>query len=181
MGKPRKPQALHDVEGTKPQFVYGSTDDTTPGRPKVPKGLSRGAKKSFKALSRQLESRRHLTAGDGELLRLAAVLIDRHQRAIEHLQSEGEIVRTLRVVGGVEIPVEAESLWLKIAQSSEKQLTAILDRLGLSPRERGRIRPTTAPADEEHAAEEAFFSSAAAPPPEPKAHPSVDDIPLEGL
>lgn len=177
MPRPRKSPSLHAIEGTTPDYVWGLTDESTPGRPKVPKGLSRDAKKAFKRLCDQLEQRRALTAGDGELLRLAAVLIDRHQRATDKCQGN-EIIEYFRDVGdGKQVPVMGENPWLKIAQQSERTLTSILDRLGLTPRERGRITPTKDKAEngEEQYAEQMFA-------PKPTQPETFDDLPpLENI
>src|SRR5438309_5809202 len=72
-----------------------------PGRPKFPAEIraksGSEAKRSFKRLVRMLLERRALTPGDQELLRLYAHLFARHQRALEKLAAEGEVVEYTRL------------------------------------------------------------------------------------
>lgn len=105
-----------------------------PGRPHCPKSLSAAGKRIFKRLCKLLEERRTLTEADGDLLRLYAITHERHARALEHLENEGEIVSTDRG--------EAQSPWLAIAERSEKSMVSILAQLGLTPATRDKIKVT---------------------------------------
>jgi P27 family predicted phage terminase small subunit len=136
MPRERKTIPEHELANTKPQYVLPDSD-VSAGRPKYPKNLSPDAKRFFKGLCRMLERRRTLTEGDAELIRLAAILRDRHERAIEHVRTEGEICTY-----GDEVK---ENLWLKQAKDAEKQLVSLLDRLGLTPAARGKIKQTLTP------------------------------------
>jgi phage terminase small subunit len=96
-----------------------------------------------------LESRRALTEGDGELLRLYAVIFDRHTRALAKINEQGEIKMYTRLdSNGQPHEVEKPNLWLKVAETAERNLVAILDRLGLTPHNRGKVKPTAQPKDE---------------------------------
>jgi P27 family predicted phage terminase small subunit len=144
---PRERIALdqHNLQGTRPQYVERESV-VEPGRPKFPKGATPETKRFFKRLSRMLEARRTLTPGDEELLRLAAILRDRHQRACARVQEQGEIVAYTRLdAHGEPHDVVKPNLWLKIAQESEKSFLACLDRLGLTPANRGKVKPTKEP------------------------------------
>jgi P27 family predicted phage terminase small subunit len=111
------------------------------GRPSVPKGLSKPARKVFKNLCRLLAARRVLTGGDVEILRLYAMLYDRHARAAEALAKQGEVVVYTRLnSSGKEVEMEKQNLWFAIAKDSEKQMVGILDRLGLTPHNRDRVK-----------------------------------------
>jgi P27 family predicted phage terminase small subunit len=155
MPMPRKSLSEHEICNTKPQYVLPDVS-TAPGRPKYPKGITPDAKRFFKTICRQLERRGTLTEGDQELIRLAAILRDRHAKAIEHVTAEGEICSYTRTdKKGEQYESVGPNLWLKIAQESEKQIVSILDRLGLTPAARGKITPaepaktpTTSAADE---------------------------------
>jgi P27 family predicted phage terminase small subunit len=141
MPTPRKPEDLHRLQSTQsqaaPEFAVA------PGRPTFPKGLSSNARKAFKSLCRLLEQRRSLTAGDGELLRLWAVAFDRHQKALAKVAEQGEIRIYYRLDNhGEQVPSERPNLWLKVAQDSEKFMLNVLDRLGLTPLNRAKIKPT---------------------------------------
>jgi P27 family predicted phage terminase small subunit len=112
------------------------------GRPKLPKGLSTAARAAFKEACKALESRRALTPGDGALLRLYAVLTHRHEQAQAAVDSEGLVCTYTRLNNhGEEVETEKPNLHLKIAQDCERQLVAILDRLGLTPRHRDSVKP----------------------------------------
>lgn len=105
-----------------------------PGRPRFPKKLSPTGRATFKKLYRLLASRRTATEGDGELLMLYATLSDRHTRALAHIEIEEEIVTTEK--GMIPNP------WLAVAERSEKTMLSILDKLGLTPASRDKVKTT---------------------------------------
>lgn len=116
------------------KVVSSPTSYVEPGRPRYPKDLSAAGKKIFKKLCKLLEQRRTLTDADGDLLRLYAITHERHARAVEHLEHEGEIVTTEHG--------DKQSPWLAIAERSEKSMVSILAQLGLTPATRDRIKVT---------------------------------------
>ena len=146
----RKPLDLHDLQGTKPAYVLPDSD-VGPGRPKYPKGISGDAKSAFKRLTKMLEDRRTITQGDAEILRLYAHLFDRHERALEHVRLEGEIVptQTFSKDGNSTITVMKLNQWLKIAETCETKMAALLTQLGLTPRTRTQVKTTKEPAKPE--------------------------------
>jgi P27 family predicted phage terminase small subunit len=149
MPTPRKSEALHNLSGTRSQAKPESEYTLPPGRPKFPPNISKEAKAVFKRLCGLLESRRSLTEGDGELLRLYAVIFDRHARALAKVAEQGEIKMYVRLdSNGQPHEFEKQNLWLKICETSEKNLVAILDRLGLTPHNRAKVKPTAQPQPE---------------------------------
>jgi P27 family predicted phage terminase small subunit len=166
MPMPRKSLSEHDLTGTKPQYVLPDVA-VKPGRPKYPKNLSPESKRFFKLICRQLEQRGNLTEGDQELIRMYAIARDRHEHANEHVKTEGEIVTYTRLdKKGETFDSVAPNVWLKIAQDSEKQMVTYLDRLGLTPMNRGKVKPaepTKTPTTS--AADEALLSREAPQPP----------------
>lgn len=142
MPTPRKTDGMHKLTGTKSQATAVETQ-LPPGRPKYPKEISVEARAVFKRLCRLLEERRVLTEGDSELLRLYSILFDRHARALGKIQEQGEIVVYSRLdSNGKEVQMEKANLWLKVAEAAEKNMVAILDRLGLTPMNRAKVKPT---------------------------------------
>jgi P27 family predicted phage terminase small subunit len=145
MPTPRKHDNLHVLQGTHP---HDRNPEMTPstlvaGRPKFPKSLSGQAKRVFKRLCKQLADRRALTEADEYLLTLAATIWDRRARAQERLLSQGEVVAYTRIdPNGVAHKIEKANLHLKVATDAERQLVAILDRLGLSPLAGSKIKQT---------------------------------------
>jgi P27 family predicted phage terminase small subunit len=140
----RKPDDRHALEGTRPHDRSAVTPTTlVAGRPKFPKGLTPEAKRIFKSLCRQLGDRHTLTEGDGHLIGLYSELWDRRRRAQEKLLVEGEIALYTRLdPNGVAHKIKKPNLHLKVAQDAEKQMVAILDRLGLSPVSGSKVKQT---------------------------------------
>jgi len=143
MSRPEKDATLHTLQGTK--SVAGKTDDSAaaPGRPKFPKGLPQAARAVFKRIVGLLEKRRHITEGDVELIRLYALLYVRHAKALAKLDAEGEVRVYVRLDShGTPHDQEKPNYWLKIAETAEKNMVACLDRLGLTPHNRAKVKPT---------------------------------------
>jgi P27 family predicted phage terminase small subunit len=142
MAMPRKSDELHALHGTKPETPKTVASAIPAGRPKFcgPKEV-RGV---FKKICQMLEQRRALTEADGPLLALYCVSYSRAQKANDKLREEGEVCLYTRLdSNGTAHQVEKPNLWLKVAQDAEKQMLACLDRLGLSPMNRDRVRPTS--------------------------------------
>jgi P27 family predicted phage terminase small subunit len=143
---PRKSEAMHDLTGTKSQAKPEPEYSLPPGRPRYPKKLSLEARRVFKRLCALLEKRRALTEGDGELLRLYSLLYDRHARALAKIEEQGAICTYTRLdSNGQPHEFEKHNLWLKVAETAEKNMVAILDRLGLTPHNRAKVKPTAKP------------------------------------
>lgn len=114
----------------------------TGGRPTCPRYLSAEARQCFRKLCKKLEQRRALTEGDGELLALYAVTWERWRKAMADVAVRGEVVISIsHDKNDKEIEREKKNPWLVIAQESEKAMTGILDRLGMSPLNRERVKP----------------------------------------
>lgn len=162
MPRDRKSLDEHKLTGTKPQYVV-PTSDVKPGRPRYPKSLTPEARRFFKGICSLLEKRRTLTEGDAELIRLAAILRGRHERAIRKLEVEGEVCTYTRLDSNSKpVEVEKPNLWLGVAKDAEKQLVAVLDRLGLTPANRSKIKQTVDPAAQTSPEDERLLSREAA-------------------
>ena len=113
------------------------------GRPDFPEELSPAGKQIFKDLCQLLEERRALTRGDGDLLILYVQTRARYVRAIARVENEGEIVTRKKTGKGEEVyTVEEESPWLLVAERAMKSMLSILDRLGLTPGSRDKVKVT---------------------------------------
>lgn len=147
MPMPAKSAQVHELQGTRSRATTPDESRLAAGRPSFPRGISRGARAAFKNLCGLLEQRRALTRGDGELLALYAVLHDRHRQAQDALQREGLIVNVTRLdSNGQPHDVQKPNMHLRIAENCERQMVAILDALGLTPRARDAVKPTKEPA-----------------------------------
>lgn len=144
MPTPAKPLPLHKLQGTKSEAT--PSPEIAPSRPRYPKGLTGDGRKIFKKLAGVLERRHALTEGEEELLRLYTTLFIRHAKALVKLEEEGEVVAYSRLNNrGEEVQTMKPNLWLAIAQDAEKGMTGILDRLGLSPLNRGKVKSLVQP------------------------------------
>ena len=125
----------------RPTRAKEQTPTVTEGRPTCPRYLSAVARKKFRQLCKQLEQRRALTPGDGELLALAAITHERWLAAIENVAARGAVIIS-ETKDKYEQTVyrERKNPYLLIAQESERQLTGLLDRLGMTPLNRGRVK-----------------------------------------
>lgn len=146
MARPAKAAQTHWLHGTRahePQLKSHVESHVPPGRPRFPKDLPPEARSVFRTLVKLLAERRALTKGDHELLRLYCMVWDRHQRQHKKLLEEGEICTYVRLDSNGEAHDQVKvNLRLKIVEQAEKQMVAILDRLGLTPNARDRVKPT---------------------------------------
>ena len=60
----------------------------------------------------------------------------------------GQYSDSLRSKKGEAITVRSKNLWLGIAIEAETKITALLDRLGMTPMNRARVRPTKSDAED---------------------------------
>lgn len=139
---PRKSDALHDLQSTRPHDRVADVSHVAAGRPKFPKDLDASLRPIFKRLVKLLQERRVLTAGDAELIRLYCFLYDRHTRNASDLRKEGEL--TTYVVldsNGVAHPQVKVNKRLKICSDTERQMASILNQLGMTPTAKDRAKP----------------------------------------
>jgi P27 family predicted phage terminase small subunit len=134
VGRPEKSPEQHALHGTKPQSAayLRAPSDIPEGWPRF-KNLSPQEKPVFKRIARLLKDRRHLTAGDAELLRLYAAAEVRYFDFKKILEQEGWIVDTIH---GLK-PHPAGQLF----RAAEATMLSILDRLGLSPISKDKPKP----------------------------------------
>lgn len=119
--------------------------DALAGRPACPRFLSAPAKQRFRQLCRQLEQRRQLTKADGELLALYATLWVRWREASDDVARRGAVVISISRGKNQEIiEREKKNPYLLIAQETEKEMVAVLDRLGFTPLNREKVKKTKA-------------------------------------
>src|SRR6267378_868254 len=101
------------------------------GRPSCPRFLSASARQRFRQICKEVESRRALTKGDGELLVLYATTWERWRTAMADVDTRGAIIIAVsKDKYGQPVEREKKNPWLLVAQESEKSMVAILDRLG---------------------------------------------------
>jgi P27 family predicted phage terminase small subunit len=181
MPTPRKSLAEHELAGTKPHYDVGTTNRLAAGRPRFPKDLGTALRPVFKRLCALLADRRALTTADGELIRLYCFQYERHEKNAALLRQEGEICTYYRLdSNGQSVPQVKTNLRLKVVTDAERQMTAILDRLGLTPIAGSKVKPTNERRGELHV----IPGSAADMMPEMfggVARPAAVPIPIEQL
>ena len=152
MPMPRKSVALHELHGSTPHDRAADLSSVPAGRPKIPKDIAKlGLRQPFKRFCRMLSERRTLTAADEDLIRLLVVLQARHIRNLALLEQEGELCTYIRLdSNGQPHPQVKTNLRLKVVTDAERQITAILNQLGLSPTAKDRAKPTSTSAVTEH-------------------------------
>jgi P27 family predicted phage terminase small subunit len=154
----------HRIKGTRPTRALDHGQDIPAGRPSYPKGISPDAKRVFKRLCNLLEKRRTLTHGDGELLRMYSLLYTRHEKALAKLAEEGEIRIYYRLNNnGESVPAEKPNLWLKVAETCERNMVACLDRMGLTPNARAKVKQVGDKPKPAATPEEEFFNDIGQP------------------
>jgi P27 family predicted phage terminase small subunit len=150
MPQPRKSEALHELQGSKPHDRAADVSHVKAGRPKFPKDLDSKLRHTFKRLCLLLQERRALTTGDVELIRLYAILEERHRRNVALLREEGELVTYVRLDShGAAHPQVKTNLRLKVCSDCERQMASILNQLGLTPTAKDRAKPTSGVVDEQ--------------------------------
>jgi P27 family predicted phage terminase small subunit len=171
----------HKLKGTRPTRSADHGTDITPGRPAYPKGISPAAKRVFKRLCNLLEQRRALTHGDGELLRLYSLLYTRHERAMAKLDDEGEICTYTRLdSSGTAREMEKPNLWLKVAETCERNMVACLDRMGLTPNARAKVKQVGVKPVVAATPEDEYFNNIGKPAEQQGSAAMLDDLEIEG-
>jgi P27 family predicted phage terminase small subunit len=137
----RESDATHTLRGTgtsaAPETDVGS------GKPRCPKELTPEGKRIFRDICRELKKRRALTSGDARIIEVLAGAVERYRRAMAQVREEGEIVSYTRLNNhGEEVVTKSKNLYLAVATEAEGKILSIVDRLGLTPLNRVRVRPT---------------------------------------
>jgi P27 family predicted phage terminase small subunit len=146
MPMPRKANLLHNLHGSTPHDRAADVSGVPGGRPKIPNDISAlGLRKPFKAMCRLLQERRVLTNGDVELIRVFCIVQDRHIRNSALLREEGELVTYVRLdSNGQPHPQVKKNLRHDICVTAERQITAIVNQLGLTPTAKDRAKVVSA-------------------------------------
>ena len=120
-------------QGRKPKpRLTTSASDGPVGAPRMPRGLSVGAKAAWKELCATLSAQGTLQPGDGPLIEVTAVTLDRMREARRIVEREGFTVAGQR--GGlVKHPA------LMVEQQMSVELRKLAESLGLGATGRARL------------------------------------------
>ncbi len=144
MGRPRKPDALHALQGTKPHPSTAKTHSDVPAaRPKMPSHLSGEARKAWRQLIALLEERGTLSRADSMALSIWAETQARWIQAKAELAAHGITIEvTVTDNNGVAHVTRKPNPALRTCETCEKSLRALAREFGCTPQSRERVKPT---------------------------------------
>ena len=144
MGRPRLSPEEHELRGNEPRYAPGGESAHVGSLPRPPKFLSPEGRKKFRSMVKQLAERRTVTAGDADLISIYCTTWERWQDALLKIREQG-VVATYQRLGanGNAVNVEKTNLHWSIAKECERSMLSILSRLGLTPKDRDSVKPTT--------------------------------------
>jgi P27 family predicted phage terminase small subunit len=149
MGRPRTPDAIHKLQGTKPHPSTAKTQSDIPAaRPKMPGHLSPEARKAWHGLVRLLEERGTLSRADSMALSIWAETQARWIAAKAELATYGIVIEvTVLDSNGAAVITRKPNPALRTVEQCEKNLRAMAREFGCTPQSRERVKPAK-PAEE---------------------------------
>ncbi len=142
MGRPAKPIELHQLCGTTPQNKVPTTSVYSGGRPRIPTHLSPVARTEFKRACKILLDRGTATEGDFVTLAVYSEVYARWREAKAEVIGKLMIETTIKDSNGVMKVVTRLNPLIKVAEAAESRLLALASKLGLTPSDRDRVKPT---------------------------------------
>jgi P27 family predicted phage terminase small subunit len=137
----------HLLHGTVPQGTPDKPSQFAGGRPKYPRHLSPIARAEFKRAVQMLEQRKTITPGDYTTLAVYAEVFARWIQAKNEIGDSLMVETTVTDNNGNLRTVRRLNPLLKVAQSCEARMLALVKALGLTPVDREKARPTTSSND----------------------------------
>jgi P27 family predicted phage terminase small subunit len=143
MGRPRKSEADHQWQGTKPSPSTEKTHSTvSAARPKMPTHLSDEAKKAWRQLVALLEERGTLSRADSMVLSIWAETQSRWVAAKAAVQEHGIIIETTVLdSNGSPVITRKPNPALRTVEQCEKSLRALAREFGCTPHSRNKVLP----------------------------------------
>lgn len=139
----------HLLQGTVPQSKPEKPSVFQGGRPKRPKHLSQVAWTEFKRLVGILQRRGTATEGDYVIAALYGEVYARWIALKAQIGDQYMVTTTVTNNHGVERTVSRLNPLLKVAQADESRLQSLAKELGLTPKDRDKVKPTSPNQDEE--------------------------------
>src|SRR5258708_14408406 len=149
MSRPRKPESVHALQGTKPHPSTAKTHSDVPAaRPKMPEHLSPEARKAWRQLIALLEERGTLSRADSMVLSIWAETQARWIQAKAELAAHGIVIEvTVLDSNGAAVITRKPNPALRTVEQCEKSLRALAREFGCTPQSRERVKPAK-PAEE---------------------------------
>jgi P27 family predicted phage terminase small subunit len=141
---PRQPKTAKEnwLEGTVSQAKPSSPSQFQGGRPKFPKHLSPVAKQEFKCCVQLLEERGTVTPADKVILAVYSEVYARWIQAKREIGDSLMLETTLLDSHGVARVVRRINPLLKTVETCESKMVALAAKLGLTPIDREKSKPT---------------------------------------
>jgi P27 family predicted phage terminase small subunit len=143
MSRPRKPESVHRLQGTKPHPSTAKTQSDIPAaRPKMPSHLSPEARKAWHGLLKLLEERGTLSRADSMALSIWAETQARWIAAKAELATHGIVIEvTVLDSNGAPVITRKTNPALRTVEQCEKSLRAMAREFGCTPQSRERVKP----------------------------------------
>jgi P27 family predicted phage terminase small subunit len=143
MARPRKPDHVHALQGTKPHTSTAKTHSDVPASaPRMPGHLTPEARKEWKRVLPMLLERGSMTDGDAAALSMYVEIFARWVAAKKDVEENGlTITTTVLDKNGEAVSSRKVNPALRVAQDCEKSLRASLRELGLTPASRTKVLP----------------------------------------
>ena len=143
MARPRKTEAEHRLQGTKPHASTAKThSDVEQARPKMPSHLSPEARKAWHGLVRLLEERGTLSRADSMALSIWSETQARWIQAKAELAKYGIVIEvTVLDSNGAAVITRKPNPALRTVEQCEKNLRALAREFGCTPQSRERVKP----------------------------------------
>lgn len=143
MPRPRKPDALHELHGTKPHPSTVKThSEVQAARPKMPSHLSPEARKAWHGLVKLLEERGTLSRADSMALSIWSETQARWIAAKAELAKYGIVIETAVLdSNGAPVVSRKPNPALRTVEQCEKSLRALAREFGCTPQSRERVKP----------------------------------------
>jgi P27 family predicted phage terminase small subunit len=144
MGRPRKSDAEHALNETKPHPSTAKTHSDVPAaRPKMPAHLSPAARQAWRQIVALLQERGTLSKADGMALSIWAETQARWIQAKAELAAHGITIEvTVTDNNGVAHITRKPNPALRTCETCEKSLRALAREFGCTPQSRERVKPT---------------------------------------
>jgi P27 family predicted phage terminase small subunit len=144
MARPRKPDALHALHGTKSHPSTAKThSDVEAARPKMPSHLSPEARRAWRQIVALLEERGTLSRADGMALSVWAETQSRWIQAKQELATYGITIEvSVLDSNGVAHITRKPNPALRTCEQCEKSLRMLAAAFGCTPQSRERVKRT---------------------------------------
>lgn len=141
-GRKPTPAAVKKLRGNPGHRPIAPSAEAPAGRPKMPKGLSRGARAVWRQLAPELVRMGVLSIVDGGLFATYCTAVADFDEASQHLSEEGYVIKS-------PTGYPLQNPWLSIRKNAAREIARVAPEFGLSASARTRVHvdPPAQPTD----------------------------------